>query len=391
MGRTLNNIKRRQLARRQIVVLAAGFGAVIMVVLLVFAFTPSSAREQLGNIHQQAIAQEESQAVEVAGSLTDAEAPSLSLGLGGDVCFGLEVANIIKKEGPAYPWTEIAPTIQDYDLSVVNLEGPLCVGGDPNPSQPSSRVKGEPSCIPPMTEAGVDAVAMANDHMMDYGALGLQETLSLLRSQHIEAFGAGASRRLAEQPLVLESQDGARLALLSVSDVAPPSFTAGETSAGICAVDRDRIGGMIEQARSLAPYVVVFFHWGTAASKEITPRQKELAHASVEAGANLVVGCHPHVVQGLEMWQGVPIIYSLGNMVYYSQSEEGRSGLFAGCHFDGGRLASLEIIPLLIDRSRPARLAGEQAERVLQQVIASSPGVELQIDSRTGTGYLDLQ
>ncbi len=384
MRRTLNNIKRQQLARRQRMFLITGFTMVIMAVLLVFYLTPEASKEGLANIGLETQAKQET----VSASIGE-EGP-LSLGLGGDVCFGLQAADIVKKEGAIYPWTAVSGLIQDYDLSVVNLEGPICEGGMPNRDQTANRVKGDPSCAGGMAEAGIDAVSLANDHIMDYGSAGLQETLNVLGGQHLQTFGAGTDRRLAEQPILLESQGGEKVAIVGLCDVAPASYNAGESSPGVCAADRERIAGIIQQAGKLAPYVVAFFHWGDSGSTEVTQRQRDLAHTCVEAGAALVVGSHPHVIQGLEMWQGTPIIYSLGNMVFSSQGEQGTTGLFAGCHFDGGSLTSLEIVPLRTDRARPETADGNDAELILQQVAEASPGVDLAIDPQTHIAYLNL-
>jgi poly-gamma-glutamate synthesis protein (capsule biosynthesis protein) len=225
---------------------------------------------------------------------------------------------------------------------------------------------------------------------MDYGSQGLEETLNLLHGEEIDSFGAGASEQVAAEPLIKENEEGASVALLAFCDVAPPSYYATEDSPGLSGAALDRIEEMVGTAAEKAPYVVVILHWGDMGSKDITPRQRELARACVDAGADLVVGSHPHVIQGIEVWEGVPIIYSLGNLVFFSQSEEGKRGLFAGCYFDEGRLTALELVPLRVEGARPAGADGEMAASILQEVASASPGVEIEISPQDNKAYVKL-
>jgi poly-gamma-glutamate synthesis protein (capsule biosynthesis protein) len=225
---------------------------------------------------------------------------------------------------------------------------------------------------------------------MDYGAAGLEETLNTLRAEELGAFGAGSSISAAEQPLVFEAENGATIAMLSVCDVAPASYAAGEDNPGISPLSLERIGEMVEAASQQAPYVVVYVHWGEVGSQEISTRQREIARACVEAGADLVAGCHPHVVQGMELLDGVPVIYSLGNLVFSSESELGKNAIFAGCRFSGGKLTSLEIVPLREEAGRFVPLSGESAENALKYLQEASPGVRLEISPVTGTAAVRL-
>jgi poly-gamma-glutamate capsule biosynthesis protein CapA/YwtB (metallophosphatase superfamily) len=391
LRRAVNHRLKRQQAKRQAIFLFIACLSIALLVTLTFAITPSNSSENVEVKREKPSGDENTQqSREAVAGMRVENAPSFSLGLGGDVCFGLDVADVISAEGPGIVWTEITHVLEDYDLTVVNLEGPLCRGGEPNRDQPSFNVKGDTSCVVPMAEAGVDAVCLANDHIMDYGAKGLEETLNILHGQGLQAVGAGSSKRLAQQPLIMESESGAQLAILSFCDVAPPSYDAGEDAPGISACDPLEVSDLVAEAVTESPYVVVYFHWGEVASELVSDRQRELAHAAVQAGADLVVGCHPHLAQGIEIWEEVPIIYSLGNLVFCAQSEEGKNGLFAGCRFGAGRITSLEIIPLRIERASPAPLAGAQAEEVLRKLASQSPGVDLMIHPQTGSAYLDL-
>ncbi|MEW6553467.1 MAG: CapA family protein [Actinomycetota bacterium] len=389
MTRTLQSKLKRQRARRQAVFLVFGCTAVVGLVLLVFSLTSPRYDDGDSGIHTQT-AGEFIQATEAEERSSSAATPTLSLGVGGDVTFGLAVADLIAQGEPAYPWAEVSPLFGLYDFTVVNLEGPLCSGTISSSTRDSLDMRGDTCNAATMAEAGIDALSLANDHIMDYGAAGLEETLSALGAQGLGGFGAGTGAAAAERPLLLEAPSGATIALLSFSDVATPTSAAGEDTPGVCEASLEDLEEKVGAAARQAHYVAVFVHWGEVGSAEITRRQREIAAACVAGGADLVVGCHPHVVQGIEVISGVPVIYSLGNLVYSSESEAGKNSIFAACRFNMGRLTSLEIIPLRVEGGRPTPLYDGQAEELLRGLKAASPGVDLEISPATSTATLGL-
>lgn len=375
---------KRQRTRRQAVFLAAVSVMVILPTVVVFLTTaPPDGTEEKADTGS-AVLEEEVSAGEqpfVAGSLT--------LGVGGDVTFGLEVADFIQAHGPGYPWTEISPLLQDYRFTVVNLEGPLCRAGRSHPHQTSYPIRGNIACAEPMAEAGVDAVCLANDHAMDYGYQGLEETLNVLHAAGISTAGAGPSLRVAEQPTVLQDGEGNDVALLSFSDVGPSSCAAGENRAGIATADASRLEEAVRKADAEHSYVVVFLHWGDIGSSEVTARQKELALVCVRAGADLVVGSHPHVVQEMELVEGVPVFYSLGNLVFFSRGEGGKRGIFLGCRFEAGDLTEVRVIPILIEEGKPSTMPGDRAVEFLRGWSERCAGVDLEMSSAgSGNAFL---
>ncbi|MBC7246250.1 MAG: CapA family protein [Actinobacteria bacterium] len=382
--RTARSRLQRRIARRQAVFLATSCLCLFLLVFLVFMAT--SRKEGGGETvtrGQVALPQEPD------GTGEDTAAPgSITLALGGDVAFCLGVEDLVAGGREAYPWEGISSLLRDYDFTVVNLEGPLCRPGQANPDQDASFMRGDAACAPPMAEAGVDAVCLANDHVMDYGSPGLEQTLNILHGVGVSSVGAGPSLQAAEQPLVLKGKDGTRLALLAFCDVAPASYGAGESTPGIACADPARVSEAVARAVAENPYVVVFLHWGEVGCAEVSPRQRELAELCAGAGADLVVGCHPHLVQGAEMVEGTPVFYSLGNLVFSPRSEEGKRGILLGCRFSGGELAGVEIQPLLVEDGRPRLLPREEAEGFLAAFMAASPGMPLRVAGRAGSAVL---
>jgi poly-gamma-glutamate synthesis protein (capsule biosynthesis protein) len=239
-----------------------------------------------------------------------------------------------------------------------------------------------------MAEAGVDAVCLGNDHAMDFGSPGLEEALNVLRMAGIATAGAGSSLRAALEPAVLRDGEGGEVAVLSFSDVGPASYAAGEDRAGVAPAEAAVVEEAVRRAAEEYPHVVVFMHWGEIGSAGVTSRQRELASICARSGADLVVGSHPHVVQGMEVVEGTPVFYSLGNLVFYSQSEEGRRGIFLGCRFADGRLERLEIFPVLIEAGRPVLMSGSAAEDFLRAWSEGCPGVEPGLSEADGRVFL---
>lgn len=389
--RTARSRLQRRMARRQAVFLGTSCLCLFLLVFLVFVFT--SQREGGGEVLTRGELTLPEEPYEIAEGHEGAEgtlAPgSVTLALGGDVAFCLGMEDFIVGGGGAYPWEEIAPLLRYYDFTVVNLEGPLCRPGKANPDQ-DALMRGDAACAQPMAEAGVDAVCLANDHAMDYGSPGLEQTLNILHGVGISSVGAGPSLQAAEQSLVLKGRDGTRLALLAFCDVAPASYGAGDTTPGIACADPVRVREAVEKAAAGNHYVVVFLHWGELGSTEANARQRELATLCARAGADLVVGCHPQLVQGAEMIDGTPVFYSLGNLVFSPRSEDGKKGILLGCRFAGGALAGVEVLPLSIEDGRPRLMAQEQAENFLAAFLAASPGVPLSAASRPDSVILRM-
>ncbi len=387
MTRFVRGRLRRTLARRQAAFLTALTLLVVLSSVLVFVATsPGNGNGGTAEVKSEEVASEGER--EVAAERPGA-AVAVTLGLGGDVTFALEMAQLVAAYGPDYPWQGLGDLLREYRFTAVNLEGPLCSPvHEVNKDQPFYPMRGEVSCATPMAEAGIDAVSLANDHAMDFGSPGLEEALNVLRMAGMTAIGAGSSLRAALEPAVLRDGEGGEVAVLSFSDVGPSSYAAGEDRAGVAPAEVAVLEEAVRRAAGEYPYVVVLLHWGEIGSAEVTARQRELAAACARSGADLVVGCHPHVVQGMEVIDGTPVFYSLGNLVFYSQSEEGRRGIFLGCRFRDGGLQGVDVFPVLIEAGRPGLMSGAAAEDFLRAWSERCPGVGLELSEEGGRTFL---
>lgn len=214
------------------------------------------------------------------------------------------------------PFAAVAELLRDADFRIGNLECPIATVGQPMESKIYS-FRAHPRVLP-MLERHIDAVSVANNHTGDYGKAAFMETLEQLDSRGILHFGGGPNATSAHKPLWIERK-GLRIAVLGYNEFKPRSFEAGAMSPGIAWSEDSHVVSDIRAARKAgADIVIPFMHWGW--ERETTPseRQTKLARKMIDAGADIVVGSHPHVVQGAEIYKGKPIIYSLGNFVFDS-------------------------------------------------------------------------
>ena len=209
--------------------------------------------------------------------------------------------------------------IQAADYFVTNEEFPFSTRGTPAPDkQFTFRV--HPEKVKLMQEMGIDLVTLANNHALDYGRDAMLDTIDTLDHAGIRHVGAGKNLAEARKPAIVEL-NGRTFAFIGATRVYPEAdWAAGTDSAGMfSAYDGGAaLAEEVKAAKQQADYVIAYVHWGI--EREETPNevQKSIAHRLVDAGADLVVGAHPHVLQGIEYYQGVPIAYSLGNFVFGS-------------------------------------------------------------------------
>lgn len=246
---------------------------------------------------------------------------AISLSFAGDVMMSGNVEKTLQEKGYEYAFAHVRPLFLADDYTIVNLETPVTERGTPSDNK-EFVYKSPPASLPAMKEAGVDAVNLANNHSMDQGMDGLLDTLHNLEAEQLEYVGAGRDDTRAYAPVFFE-KNGIRVALLGFSRVIPEvSWYAGKNKPGVAAsYDPARAVEAIRQAKTEADLVVVIAHWGKERVDEPVDHQTMLAHAYIDAGADLVVGGHPHVLQGFEKYNGKWIAYSLGNFIFTRASE----------------------------------------------------------------------
>lgn len=306
------------------------------------------------------------------------------LGFVGDILLASSVENLMRRNGFDYPYAKALPYLQAPDLLVGNLENPITTGGVPAEDK-KYVFKGHPDLVPSLKEAGFDVVSLANNHTLDQGVEGLLDTIRHLDEAGIPNMGAGNNDTEAFAPVVLEA-NGFKVAYFGLSRVVPwVSWKADKNVAGVAETyDSRRAVAAIQQARVENDLIVVYAHWGEELSEVPRSIETTLAREYIDAGADLVVGAHPHVLQGIELYKGKWIAYSLGNFIFnMTKTEESRDTgvLEAVCTKDGS--CELQFHPMWVDApSQPAPLEGEAKLALLDRLEQLSFGVVIDDEGR---------
>ena len=245
----------------------------------------------------------------------------LTLALAGDVMLGRLMNDVLAAEGPAYPWGDTLPLLRTADLTIVNLECVISDRGTPWQRTPKVfHFRAAPIALDAIDLAGVDAVSLANNHVLDYEEDALLDMLRRLRERGIAYAGAGRDLVEATRP-ALVARDGLRLALVSFTDN-EPDWAAGPSHPGTHYLPittsepvRQHVAACIAEARSFADFVVISVHWGPNMVLRPPPHHRAFAHMTIDAGADLVFGHSAHLFQGIEWYRGRPILYDAGDFV----------------------------------------------------------------------------
>jgi poly-gamma-glutamate capsule biosynthesis protein CapA/YwtB (metallophosphatase superfamily) len=289
----------------------------------------------------------------------------------GDVSPGRSMEAQLVRFGPVYPWTGLESLLQEADLAVANLEGVLTTKGEP--LDKSYLIRAHPRWGQTLVEAGFDLVTLANNHALDYGPAGLEETLHTLVALDIAAVGAGASQEAAHRP-ALFNFDGVRVAVLGYAAARWNGSVDVPATDRLAWAEPELIRADVGAAGQQADVVIVLLHAGTEYAAEPSPDQVAAARAAVEAGADLVVGHHPHVTQTVERYEGGLVVYSLGDALFDIPRPAAMTGHLLRVHVTREGLAQAELWPFWIeDAIRPRLLADAQGRPQVQIVLPLAP------------------
>ncbi len=271
---------------------------------------------------------------------------------------------VIRRQGDdfLYPVARTTELTSAADITVANLEAPLMQACPYHDS--GFTFCGRPGFTQALKAAGVDVATLENNHISNYGPQGVSETV-----QHLEAAGIAAVDR--QTPAIVDVR-GLKFGFLAFNGV-------GED------IDRLAMVEAVEALRQEADLVVVAFHWGAeyVSVPEISPgvandNPMEIAHMAIDAGADLIVGNHPHWVQGVEVYKGKFIAYAHGNFIFDQMwSYETRVGVVGRYTFYDRTLVKVEFTPTLINNyAQPIPLQGAEAQAVLDAMKAASEQIE---------------
>jgi len=315
---------------------------------------------------------------------------ALTIAAVGDIMLGHRAEPYLEKYGPGYPFVNILPVLRQADLVVGNQECPISTRGEAVPDKKFTLRVGKQG-VAALKAAGIGIVTLANNHILDFGPLALQDTLSALSENDILFTGAGMDLSDAREPALIKVKERT-IAFLSYSLTFPLEFYASRNRPGTAPGYAEYVRADIAQVRPKADLVVVSFHWGAELMTAAKAYQVDLGRKAIDWGADLVLGHHPHILQELELYKGKLIAYSLGNFTFGSESDKTTSSMILLCTFRGKALERVEAVPIDVNNYRvayqPRILKGRQAQAVVEGINAASARFRTRLELKNDRGVM---
>ena len=308
----LREMRRRQVRRQKMML--AGIVAVIVILIIIIAAV-NGARSKKRAAEEAAKAQ----AAQEVSTEAEPQIGDATLFAVGDIMIGRQLRENYSSNGISGILTDtLRSEMNQADVCIANEEFAFTTNEEEFPDK-EYNYKLDPSLVSTFTDMGIDLVTLANNHALDYMEQGLVDSIETLKNAGIQYAGAGKGIEEASA-LRTFSVNGHTIGVLAASRVLPElTWSADEgtfETAMFSAYDPEKLYQAIEQADSQCDFLIVYTHWGQMNTTELTDYQTEQAHNYVEKGADLVLGAHPHIPQGIEYYNGVPIFYSLGNFMF---------------------------------------------------------------------------
>ena len=309
----------------------------------------------------------------------------------GDILLANEAERHIHDKGVDYPFWKIKEELLKYDFIIANLESPITGRGTPVEDKPYI-FRIQPDDAVCLKDLKIDAVSLSNNHLMDYGVEGMKDTMAALSRLNIGYTGGGADLAAARRPAILSYRDTS-IVILSYCNRPPSDYYATETGPGIAPLDVQMIKDDIAAYKLDNNIVVISLHWGIEQTHVPQKDQVRTAHLIIDAGADAVIGHHPHWPQGIEIYRDRPIVYSLGNFINGYINPIERDNIAVGLYFSGSRLERIRVVPLA-GRNRqikfqPFVLSGRHAAGFLTLISNLSKKFKTAIDIKDGYGHID--
>jgi poly-gamma-glutamate capsule biosynthesis protein CapA/YwtB (metallophosphatase superfamily) len=282
----------------------------------------------------------------------------------GDINLSRRIETLIDQRGKKWVLAACKPVFDKADLAVANLESPVGVGGSAY-AQKSVYLKGRPDCLDALSYGGIGLVTLANNHILDFGPEVMNQTVDGLEKRGILYTGLvrpGDGRDRA----VYVRYHGVRLAFLGYCSVCPREFAPGPGRAGVDVAMVRVMAPEVRRAKAKADFVIVLVHWGTEYFGT-NPLQEKLAQALKEAGADVVIGAHPHVLQRVEWIDKTLVAYSLGNFLFDLQAPICRDSCILLVDLEKGKAPECKAVPVatVSDRPVPIETNTAQARRII--------------------------
>ena len=309
------------------------------------------------------------------------EPGSVLLAFAGDVMFSDPFLASYDKSGiSAIADSEMLERMQNADLFVINEEFPFSLRGEAMEDKQFT-FRADPKYVEIFQKMGVDIATVANNHALDFGRDAFLDTLDTLNGIGMPYVGAGRNLEEAIKPVYFIVNDQ-KIAFVAATQIErtenPDTKEATQNSPGVFRCwNVDKLLEVVANAKQVSDYVIVYIHWGTEATDQLDWAQKDQAVKISNAGADLIIGDHPHVLQQFGYCEDTPVMYSLGNFLFNSKAQD---TCLVKLTLDANGFKSLQFIPGRQQDCSVTMLQGTEKERVLSYMRKISPGVTIDGD-----------
>lgn len=291
----------------------------------------------------------------------------------GDTMLGSWAGMVMADSGYAYPFQNLREHVDEADIFFTNLEAPFGTTGKTFEKQYTFRVN--PDLVNVLLAGKINLVSLANNHIMDYGYSCLQETIDVLAKHQIKFAGAGRNLQEARKAAILEVK-GKKIGFLSYSLTFPEEFWASDSTPGTCFPYDTFVFKDVKALKKTTDFVIVSCHWSAELLENAKKYQINLAHRMIDAGADLILGHHPHVLQGIEMYKDRLIAYSLGNFIFGSYSENAKDSMLLKITLQADDSMIAQVIPISVYNKevefRPVPLRGAEKQEFIYRLAKLS-------------------
>ena len=256
------------------------------------------------------------------------------------------ITPILEKRGVEFPFKYIKDYLFSADLVFVNLEAPFC--NDGVPFEKNFVFKVPESHVNTLKAGNINLVSLANNHILDYRMPCLETTVQLLKKEKIQFAGAGNTFAEAQKPAVFEI-NGIQFAFFAYSMTLPKYFFATDSSGGTAYPEYKVMRDSISKYDKMVDFVLVSFHWGQELTDIPKDYQQKYAHWAIDFGADIILGHHPHVLQGIERYKNKFIFYSLANFVFASYSNKAVESIIIDLNFTKNGIENISIVPINVN------------------------------------------
>lgn len=310
----------------------------------------------------------------------------------GDLNVAHWITPLLEKDGYDFPFKYLKGILRNSDLVFANLEAPFCHNGTPLPKNfvfkvPEKHVK-------VLKSGKINLVSLANNHILDYGYDCLSQTIQVLKKENINFAGAGNDYRAAHQPAIFKIND-ISFAFFAYSMTLPKYFFASDSTGGTAYPNKKIFKDSISYYNDIVDYIIVSFHWGEELKTNPKEYQINTAHKAIDYGADIILGHHPHVLQGIEIYKNKLIVYSFGNFIFASYSRKAADSILLDLIFTKTKINSVRILPINVNNYEinfaPRLLQDKKKSDIIRHMQLISEGLNENKQIITKDGFLSIE